>query len=105
MPVPPSAASVMAEEAPEGVCRSVPPALGLLFSERLCAEEEEEGASRVTAVQAGDSRKLCPQTSLCTPRASPHSVHILYLAFATGLSVKTHFIQASRGFLFGVFSE
>lgn len=51
MPVSPSAASVTAEEAPEGVCRPVPPALGLLFSERLCEEEEEEGASGVPAAQ------------------------------------------------------
>lgn len=59
MPMSPSAALVMAEEAPEGVCRPVPLVLGLLFSEGLYAEEEE-GASGVAAAQVSPA----PQEAL-----------------------------------------
>lgn len=79
MPVSPSAALVMAEEAPEGVCRPASPALGLFFSERLCAEEEEEASGVTTArVSPAPQEALSPSlvSAPCGPRLTLFTFYI-----------------------------
>ena len=98
----------MAEAAPAGVCRPVPPALGLFFLEELHAEEEEEeeGARGVTTAQVSPVPWEAPSPALLSaPRGPRLTAQVLDLPFTAGLSVKVCFIQTVQGFLFGVFSE